>query len=35
MHPRLVDLVPNRAELHQATGMVSMQAVLSLAEALL
>ena len=35
MHPGLVALVENRAEVHQATGMVSVQAVLSLAEALL
>jgi GAF domain len=35
MHPGLVALVENRAEVHQATGMVSVQAVLGLAEALL
>jgi hypothetical protein len=35
MHPGLVALVENRAEVHQATGIVSVQAVLGLAEALL
>jgi hypothetical protein len=35
IHPGLVAMVENRAEVHQATGMVSVQAVLSLAEALL
>jgi hypothetical protein len=35
MHPGLVALVENRAEVHQATGIVSVQAALGLAEALL
>jgi hypothetical protein len=35
MHPGLVALVENRAQVHQATGIVSVQAVLGLAEALL
>ena len=35
MHPGLVALVQNRAEVHQATGIVSVQAALGLAEALL
>ena len=35
MHPGLVALVEDRAEVHQATGMISVQAVLGLAEALL
>jgi GAF domain len=35
MHPGLVALVENRAEVHQATGIVSVQAVTGLAEALL
>jgi hypothetical protein len=35
MHPGLVALVEDRAQVHQATGIVSVQAVLGLAEALL
>jgi hypothetical protein len=35
MHPGLVALVENRAQVHQATGIISVQAVLGLAEALL
>jgi GAF domain len=33
-HPRLVAMIENRSEIHQATGMVSVQAALGLAEAL-
>jgi hypothetical protein len=35
MHPGLVALVEDRAQVHQATGIVAVQAVLGLAEALL
>jgi hypothetical protein len=35
IHPGLVALIEDRAEVHQATGMVSVQAVLGLAEALM
>jgi GAF domain len=35
MDPALLALIEDRAEVHQATGMVSVQAVLGLAEALL
>jgi GAF domain len=35
LHPELLALVEDRAEVHQATGMVSVQAVLGLAEALI
>lgn len=35
MHPGLVALVEDRAQVHQATGIISVQAVLGLAEALM
>lgn len=35
LHPHLADSVGNRSEVHQATGMIAVQAVVGLAEALL
>lgn len=35
LHPQLVDSIENRAEIHQATGVVSVSAGISLADALL
>jgi AmiR/NasT family two-component response regulator len=35
LHPRLAEAVESRREIHQATGMITVQAAVGLAEALL